>query len=291
MEKQRTIRSEATIRGIGVQTGRAVRLRLKPAPPDRGIVFIRTDLPGGPEVKASPFNLKDVNRALQRTVIRQKRAEVHTPEHILAALSGLSIDNILIEIDNVELPGLDGSSRGFVKVLRDAGLEEQDAVRNFIEIEKPVISRYEKGSIQILPDEQFKVEYFMDYDHPLLKEQWFDITLSRSEEFLNFFENEVAPSRTFCLEKDAFLLLKLGLGRGANFNNTLVIGDKGPLKNAFRFPEEAVRHKLLDLLGDLYILGRHIKGRVIARKSGHKLNNIFVKRLQEESEKNLLKVT
>ncbi|MDB4349611.1 UDP-3-O-acyl-N-acetylglucosamine deacetylase [Omnitrophica bacterium] len=290
MEKQRTIKRQATIRGIGLQTGRPVTLRLKAAPPDRGIVFVRTDLPGAPSIEVNPFNLKEPGRTLQRTVIKNKKAEVHTVEHLLASLSGLFVDNIIIEIDNVEVPGLDGSARGFAKILRDAGFHEQDAPRAFIEIERPLICSDGKASIQVLPDERFRVEYFMDYDHPLLKEQWFDIELRRSDDFLDFFENNVAPSRTFCMEQEALVLLNSGLGKGADLNNTLVIGNDGPLENKFRFPDEPARHKLLDFLGDLYILGRHIKGRVIAKKSGHRLNNIFVKRLQEECSEKLVKI-
>lgn len=284
IENQRTIGNSALIRGLGLQTGQPVKLRLAPAPPDTGIVFIRVDLPSAPAIKVEPSGIKESKRLVQRTIIGSRSAEVHTAEHLLAALSGLSIDNIFIEIDNAELPGLDGSAKEFVRALKDVGIEEQLSPRRFIEIEKPIICGDEKSSIQVLPDEQFKIEYFMDYDHPLLKEQWFDITLNGSERSMDIFEDEVAPSRTFCLERDAAMLLKAGLGKGADFNNTLVIGDHGPIKNRFRFPNEPARHKLLDLVGDLYVLGCHIKGRVIAKKSGHKLNNIFVRRLQEEIE-------
>lgn len=282
MKRQKTIKSVATIRGIGLQTGKRVKLGLKPAPPDRGIVFVRTDLPGHPTVTVNPNNVKETSKLLQRSVLKDRKAEVHTVEHLLAALSGLLIDNIFIEIDNVELPGLDGSAKEFVRVLRETGFQELDAPRNFIEIERPIICKDEKGFIQVLPDEEFRIEYFLDYDHPLLKEQWFDIEINDSEDSIDFFENEVAPARTFCLEKDAMPLLRLGLGRGADFSNTLVIGKEGPLNNKFRFLNEPARHKLLDLLGDLYMLGRHIKGRVIARKSGHRLNNIFVKQIHEK---------
>ncbi len=280
-QRQRTIRSVATVKGIGLQTGKRVELRLRPAPPDTGIVFIRMDFPGRPELKVTPSNLKEPNKVLQRTVIKRGRAEVHTAEHLLAALSGLYVDNIFVEIDGAELPGLDGSARGFVRTLRDLGFEEQGAVRSLIEIEKPVFLGDEKGSIQVLPDDEFRVEYLLDYDHPFLKELWFDLALGRSDDAADFFENEVAPARTFCLEEEALTLLKAGLGKGADFSNTLVIGGDGPINNKFRFSNEPARHKLLDLLGDLYVLGCHIKGRVIAKKSGHRLNNLFVKRLSE----------
>lgn len=284
-QAQRTIASSATIRGIGLQTGRAVTVRLEPAPPDTGIIFTRRDLPGAPHIKADPSNLKESRASLQRTVLGRRNIEVHTTEHFLAALSGLSIDNIYVGLDNPEMPGLDGSSRGFVRVLREAGIEEQGAPRRFIEIERPIICKDGSSSIQIVHDGEFRVEYFLDYDHPHLKGQWYDITLGASCGFLDFFENELAPSRTFCMEKEATMFLKAGLGKGADFNNTLVIGEEGPINNRFRFPDEPARHKLLDLLGDLYVLGRHIKGRVTAKRSGHRMNCAFVKRLQEELER------
>jgi UDP-3-O-acyl N-acetylglucosamine deacetylase len=282
MDRQRTIRSQATISGIGLQTGKTVTLRLNPAPPSSGATFIRVDKPGAPSVKVSPSSLKESRRLLQRTVLKNGRAEVHTVEHLLASLSGLSIDNIDIEIDNIELPGLDGSAKEFVRVLREAGFQEQDAPRSYLEVQKPIVCANGKGTIQVLPDDRFKVEYYLDYNRPFLKEQWFDIELDSSEDFAEFFASDVAPSRTFCLEEEAMMLLRAGLGKGADLSNTLVIGSNGPIDNEFRFANEPARHKLLDFLGDLYVLGRHIKGRVIAKKSGHKLNNKFVRRLEEE---------
>ncbi len=292
MERQRTIKTRATIRGIGLQTGKSVKLNLKPAPPDRGIVFIRTDIPGAPEVEVAPFNLRETSRFKslpQSTTIGNKRAEIRTVEHILAALSGLAIDNIIIEMDNIEVPGLDGSAKELVRVLREAGFQEQEAPRKFIEIDKPFMCTNGEASIQIIPDEKFRLEYFLSHDHPLLRDQWVDMTLDRTEDSISFFEKEIAPSRTFYIDsitKPFLLRSVVGLGRGTNYKGTLVIRREGPVKNRFRFNNEPARHKLLDFLGDLYILGRHIKGRVIAKKSGHKLNSIFVKRLQEELIKN-----
>lgn len=288
MHKQRTIKSAATIRGIGLQTGNPVKVKLIPAPPGTGIIFIRTDMPGAPRIEVNPDNLKDSGRIMQRTVLRSGKAQVHTSEHFLAALSGFYIDNLIVEIDNTELPGLDGSAKEFANLLRDAGVHRQDALREIIEIERPFVCSNDKASIQIIPDDKFSVEYFLDYDHRLLKEQWFDVVFDNSDNSIDFFANEVAPSRTFCLERDAMAFLRSGLGKGADLGNTLVIGEEGPINNKFRYPNEPARHKLLDLVGDLYILGRHIKGRIVAKKSGHRLNNIFVKRLREEADKNLV---
>ncbi|MFH1753555.1 MAG: UDP-3-O-acyl-N-acetylglucosamine deacetylase [Candidatus Omnitrophota bacterium] len=291
--KQRTIATPAIIRGIGLQTGKHANLRLKPAPPGKGIVFVRTDIPGAPEIEAKPQNIKESGNMLQRTILRTRRAEVQTVEHILAALSGFCIDNISIEIDNIEVPGLDGSAKEFSAILRDTGIQEQDAPRAFIEIERPIVCSNGESSIQVLPDEQFRVEYFMDYDHPLLKDQWVDVMLDGSEDSMNFFEREIAPSRTFHVDSITrpFMLRSLaGLGRGTNYNATLVIRADGPVQNKFRFHNECARHKLLDFIGDLYLLGHHIKGRVIAKKSGHSMNNAFVRKLHEELTQRLVQV-
>lgn len=293
MNKQKTIKRRATIRGIGLQTGTHVTIKLKPAPQNSGVVFIRTDLPGAPIVEASPDNIRESGKVLQRTIIKNRKAEVQTIEHIMAALSGLYINNIIIEIDNIEVPGLDGSAKNFVEILRDTGIQEQDAPCRFLEIEKPFICSEADASIMVLPDDSFKIEYFMDYDHPLLREQWVDISMDGSDSAMEFFEKEVAPARTFHVDSiiKPFMLRSLvGLGKGTDFEHTLVIRRDGPVQNEFRFPNEPARHKLLDFIGDLYLLGCHVKGRVIAKKSGHKLNNIFIRKLYEELKEDLVRV-
>jgi UDP-3-O-acyl N-acetylglucosamine deacetylase len=286
MDKQRTINRGVTVRGIGLHTARPATVKFKPADPGAGIVFVRTDLPGAPRIAVRPANLKEHGKSRRRTALRHRRAEVQTVEHILAALSGLSIDNIVIEIDNLEVPGLDGSAKEFTGILRSAGFYEQSARRGFVEIEKPFICSQGDASIQILPDDKFKLEYFLDSEHPLIKEQWVSLTVDKSERAMDFFENEIAPSRTFHIDSISrpFAFRRLArLGMGSNTDTTLVIRKEGPVKNKFRFSDEPARHKLLDLLGDLYIFGRHIKGRIVAKKSGHKLNNVFIKRLQDEA--------
>jgi UDP-3-O-acyl N-acetylglucosamine deacetylase len=286
MERQRTIKAQAAISGIGLQTGKPVRLKIKPAPADSGVTFIRTDLPGSPKVKIDPSNLRESKKTLQRTIIKDGRAEVHTTEHLLAALNALYIDNLDIEIDSAELPGLDGSAKEYARTIKEAGFEEQDAERRYIRIEKPIIVSNGDSSIQIIPDDDCRIEYFLDYDHPMLREQWFDVRLKPSNVSMGFFEREIAPSRTFCLMKEALKLRFIrGLGLGVKLlapDNVLVIGSGGPVNNEFRFPDEPVRHKVLDMLGDIFVLGLRVKGRITARKSGHKLNNAFIKRLAEE---------
>ncbi len=286
MDNQRTVNRGVTVRGIGLHTARPVTVKLKPAEPDAGIVFIRTDLPGAPGIKVRPENLKEYGTSRRRTALRYRRAEVQTIEHILAALSGLCIDNAVIEMDGVEVPGLDGSAREFASIFREAGFYEQLASREYIMPQRPLICGMGGASIQVLPDDKFRLEYFFDSDHPFVREQWASVSIEKTEEALDYFEHEIAPARTFHIDSlyRPFIFRRLArLGMGSNTETTLVIRKDGLVRNRFRFPDEPARHKLLDLLGDLYVLGRHIKGRVVARKSGHKLNRVFIKRLLEES--------
>ncbi len=275
MNNQRTIKGSASISGIGLQTGGRVSLTLKSAPAGSGISFVRTDLPNRPAIDLKSINLSDSGSAERRTALGFGPLQIQTTEHLLAALSGLSIDNIIIEIDNVELPGLDGSAKGFVELIKSAGIVEQDAKRVPLKVEKPVWCFSGDALIAAFPDEDFKISYTLSYNRPALGTQFYSFNEKASN-----FAQDVAPARTFCLEEEAAELLKRGLGKGADYNNTLVIGRDGPIKTSLRFPDEPVRHKVLDLIGDMYILGVPVIGRIVAIKSGHALNMELVKRLK-----------
>jgi UDP-3-O-acyl N-acetylglucosamine deacetylase len=199
--------------------------------------------------------------------------QIQTTEHLLAALSGLSIDNIEIEIDNVELPGLDGSAIGFAEAIRGAGIVEQPADKSVIAPAEALWCRDADSAIVLLPDEGFRVSYTLHY--PGIGTQYFSVEVTEKG-----FMEDVAPARTFCSELEAMELLKRGLGKGANYENTLVMGSTGPINNRLRFPDEPARHKALDLIGDLYLAGPAIKARVIAVKSGHRLNMEMVRLLR-----------
>jgi len=276
--RQKTIKDPVEIKGVGLQTGASVTLRLKSSPADSGINFIRVDLPNKPLLNIRSVDFDDAKSAERRTTLGMGPLQIHTTEHLLAALAGLGIDNIVIELDNAELPGLDGSAKGFSDLIRKAGIVEQDASKKYLKAEKPVWVKDGEALIAVLPDEEFKVSYTLSYEAPGLGSQFLSIALNDAN-----FESQIAPARTFCLEAEALELLKRGLGKGANYDNTLVIGKDGPIKTTLRFADEPVRHKILDLIGDLYLAGMPIKGHVIAIKSGHKLNMELVKKLKKEA--------
>lgn len=279
MIRQKTIRDTVTIEGIGLQTGAKTTLRLKSSPANSGINFIRTDLSNKPLLNLQSLDLGGSNQAApdRRTTLVMGPLQIQTTEHFLAALSGLGIDNIIVELDTAELPGLDGSAKLFVESLKNSKIVEQDALKKALKINEPVWCRGDNGSmIVILPDDKFVISYTLSYESPVLGDQFFSIDINEKT-----FEREIAPARTFCLEEEALKLLKMGLGKGANYDNTLVIGKDGPIKTDLRFSNEPVRHKVLDLIGDLYILGMPVEGHVIAVKSGHRLNMELVKKLKE----------
>ena len=281
MIRQRTVKDPVTVEGIGLQTGKPATVTLVSAPESSGISFIRTDLPNKPLLDINSLVFDGKSGSLERrTVIGRGPFQIQTIEHLMAALSGLSIDNITIELDSEELPGLDGSASGFVDAIKRAGITEQNKARSVLEITEPVWCGGKSGDgfIAVFPDDDFRVSYTLSYPGRI------------GTQFLSvgpdihgdFFEREIAPARTFCMEEEAEKLLKMGLGKGANYDNTLVMGPSGPIKTALRFPDEPVRHKILDLIGDLYLLGVQIKGHVVAIKSGHRLNMELVSKIKGE---------
>jgi UDP-3-O-[3-hydroxymyristoyl] N-acetylglucosamine deacetylase / 3-hydroxyacyl-[acyl-carrier-protein] dehydratase len=267
MAFQRTIQKESGIKGIGIHTGLPISLLIKPAEANTGIRFIRTDLPGRPVVPALLKSFVPASGSLRRTSIGQGPAQIHTVEHLLATLSGFSIDNVEIYIDGPELPGLDGSASGFVRMVKDAGLIEQDVCRRELFVREPICVKDNDSMLVILPDVNLKISYTLDYPTTHFKAQYAQFIINQ-----DVYENEIAPSRTFCIEEEVERLRSLGFGKGASLDNTVVVGKKGVLNGKLRFEDEFVRHKILDLIGDLYLLGAQVRGHVIAIKSGHNLN-------------------
>lgn len=276
MEKQRTITKEVYLKGTGIHTGNKVNLTLKPAEADSGVTFIRTDIAGSPRIKANVEYLL-IQKSSRRSSIGNNQAEVQTIEHLMASLSSLGIDNIDVEIDNNELPGLDGSALSFAEALEDAGIREQEKQKYIYTVREPITIQEGSGSITIMPSEEFKVSYTLNYDHPMISSQFLEIAVNAES-----FKAEIAPARTFCLESEARELQNQGLGLGANYENTLVVGADGVLQNKLRFKDEFVRHKILDLIGDLYLAGCSIFGHVIALRSGHSLNLKIAKKIHEQ---------
>ncbi|MBP7217285.1 MAG: bifunctional UDP-3-O-[3-hydroxymyristoyl] N-acetylglucosamine deacetylase/3-hydroxyacyl-ACP dehydratase [Candidatus Omnitrophica bacterium] len=278
MERQRTIASEVATSGVGLHTGNTAEIRFKPAPEDSGIQFKRIDLSGEPLIKATIESTLSVARSPRRTTIVNNDAQVHTIEHLMAALAGLGIDNITVEINNNEVPGLDGSGMRYVELLMQAGVHEQRKPREYCVVSEPVFIEEDGASIIVLPADDLKISYTLNYNQSALKTQFLQMQIT-PETFLK----EIAPARTFCLEEEADTLKRQGFGKGATYENTLVIGKDGVVKNTLRFPDEFIRHKMLDLLGDLYLAGRQLRGHVIAVRSGHALNLEIVKRIVSQS--------
>lgn len=277
MIKQKTIKDPVVIEGIGLQTGSKTRLNFKSAPANSGINFIRVDLPNKPLLNIQSLSFDESIGNSRRTTLSVGPVQIQTTEHLLAALSGLGINNIIVETDGVELPGLDGSAKEYVAALERAGIVEQDSPLRTMTVEKEIWCIGKDSFLAVFPYNGLRISYFLSYTTPSIGEQF--LSLEISEEV---FKRDIAPARTFCRSKEALVLLALGFGKGAGFKNTLIMGKKGPVGNNLRFPDEPVRHKILDLLGDLYLVGMPLIGHVIAVKSGHKLNMEMVKKLKEK---------
>lgn len=265
--KQKTLSRSIEIRGYGLHTGKASKIRIKPARPNSGIIFIKD----GTAIPATHENVTDVNHA---TNLGKDGVVVRTVEHLLSALSGLGIDNVRIYVEGEEIPGLDGSSRLFAEEIMKAGIVTQQDTRTYYKVVKLFrIEREDGGFIEIQPNGGgFKAAYAISYDHPFLRYQFtaFDACYSQYCE-------EIAPARTYCFYEEIAHLLKKGLGRGGNTRNALVIGKEGFLNGPPRFEDEPVRHKLLDLIGDLKLLGKPIMGEIKVFKAGHHLHVKFLK--------------
>ena len=274
---QKTIKNPVSISGIGIHTGSKVNLRFKPAEINSGISFVRMDMPDKPAIKVDCANLSETYQSLRRTTLAVSGAEVQTVEHLTAVLCALRIDNLIIEIDSAEIPGMDGSAGEFLSALKNAGIAEQEADKKYFSLKEPIFVEEGPAKAAAFPASDFSICYTLDYDHPFLKSQYKEILVSPES-----FESEIAQARTFCLKEEADDLREKGLGKGATYQNTLVVGEKEVIKNTLRFPDEFVRHKILDLIGDLYILGMPIKARIMAVRSGHSLNLKLVKKIYQQ---------
>ena len=272
MEKQRTIETEVSFSGMGLHTGSLTTMTFKPAAPDSGVTFYRIDLPDSPAIPANIDHVVDVSRG---TTVALNGARVHTVEHVLAALFGLDIDNIAIELDGPEIPTGDGSALPFIQVLRKAGLVEQDAAREYIQITEPVFYRLDDVTLNVLPSDEFRMTMTIAYDHVAIGTQYASLTITPES-----FERELAPARTFCFLREVKMLQEQGLIKGGSLESAVVIGDEAILNDDLRFPDEFVRHKMLDLIGDMYLLGHRIRGHVVGVKSGHSKNVMFSKQIK-----------
>jgi UDP-3-O-[3-hydroxymyristoyl] N-acetylglucosamine deacetylase/3-hydroxyacyl-[acyl-carrier-protein] dehydratase len=261
MENQKTIAKDASFSGIGLHTGNLTTLTFKPAPPNSGITFHRIDLPDKPAIKADVDNVVDVTYG---TTIGVNGVKVHTVEHVLAAIAGLGVDNLHIDVDASETPVGDGSAVPFMNTLQRAGVVEQKAERKFIHIKHPVFYKNEDVTLSVLPSDELRITMTIAFDHVAIGTQYASFVITPDT-----FAKDIAPARTFGFLRDAKMLQEQGLIKGVSLENAVAIGDESILNEDLRFPDEFVRHKILDLLGDMYLLGRPVKGHVIGVKSGH----------------------
>lgn len=270
--KQRTVAGKAQCRGIGVHSGREVRLTIAPAPPNHGIRFVRTDLPGAPKVSALFSQVVDTSLA---TVIGSDGCIISTIEHMMAALSALSIDNALIALDAYEMPIMDGSARPFFDLIASAGITEQDADRCFVVINDALELRDGDKFVGAYPHAGRKLSCTIAYDHPLIQTQ--SVTVELDEDI---FRNDISPARTFGFMHEVELMKRFGLARGGSLDNAVVI-DRAEVLNpgGLRYADEFVRHKLLDCIGDFSLLGMPIIGHLVTKRSGHAFNHAFLEKL------------
>jgi UDP-3-O-[3-hydroxymyristoyl] N-acetylglucosamine deacetylase/3-hydroxyacyl-[acyl-carrier-protein] dehydratase len=275
--RQRTLGSEARFSGTGLHSGVEATVVFKPAPANSGIRFVRSDLAARPEITATVENAVPSGDNARRTVLGSGDVSISTVEHVLAAVHGLGIDNLTIDIDAPEPAEPDGSSAPFVEVLKQAGVVEQDAPKRYVEVTSPVA--ISDGGVQLvaLPHPGFRVSFTVHYDHPLIGTQYASFEISES-----VFESQIAPARTFSLLEEVETLKKSGLIKGGSLDNSIVIGaDRLLNEEPLRFPDEFVRHKILDLLGDLCLVGAPVKGHIVSVRSGHASNLKLVKLLRE----------
>ena len=273
MHAQRTLRRSITCAGIGLHSGNKVTLSLKPAAVDTGIRFRRFDL-GGLEVPATVRHVGGINHA---TGLSRDAVRVDTVEHLLAAFVSLGVDNVIVELNSPEVPIMDGSAAPFIYLIQEAGLKQLTAPRRYMKIIRPIsLSRGDKR-IALYPSDHFKITYSIAFDHPLLRHQSRTVRLTEES-----FVDEIAPARTFGFLEDVEMMRQQGLALGGSLENAIVIGDTGVLNNALRFDDEFVRHKILDVIGDMALVGHPIIGHLVAHRGGHALHTEFAARVLDE---------
>jgi len=279
LKPQRTIADEAKLAGRGMFSGAEAKVRFAAADVDTGIVFVRTDLDEPVRIEA---NVRNIGERSRRTAIKKGQISIETIEHCMAAVSALEIDNIFIEVDAPEMPGFDGGSGEYFKALKKCGFVEQAKPRKEFAISQEISISEAGASIYALPNEGecLEITYDMDYTkHTGIGRQLLTCTLTTE-----YFETNLAPARTFLLEAEAKQFQSRGIGTHLSPRDILVISSDGPIKNSYRFADECVRHKIVDLIGDIALVGRRITGRIVAYKSGHNLNQQLAAKLFEQAQ-------
>uniref|UniRef100_A0A832I0Q1 Multifunctional fusion protein n=1 Tax=Eiseniibacteriota bacterium TaxID=2212470 RepID=A0A832I0Q1_UNCEI len=274
---QRTLARPCGFEGVGLHTGERGAVTFRPAEPDSGVRFVRTDLPGHPQVRVRPEHAHFDPGAARRTILQEGGVQIHTMEHLLSAVAGLGLDNLVIETSALEIPEpADGSAAPIARVLRDAGIVEQERPKRHLKIARPTTWTQDGVTLSAEPYAGFRITFTIQYDHPLIGTQTVSFDINEDT-----YLREIAPARTFVLERDVEALRRAGWIKGGRIESAVVVGDDG-LRNAepLRFPDEFARHKVLDLLGDLFLLGGPLLGHVRAWRSGHQSHVAFVKHLR-----------
>ncbi len=273
MRYQRTIRNPIHCSGVGLHSGRRVQLVLRPAGANEGITFLRKDAPFAP-IKA---DIKNIGAVRYATSLCRHGEEIATVEHLLAAAHGLGIDNLRVELTAPEVPILDGSAAPFLYLLHEAGIKKQGATKQYIQIVQPVELEDGDKYIGAFPSPGFQIAYHIEYDHPVINSQ------SRSFHITEqVFVDEIAPARTFGFLHEVEAMRRAGLALGGSLDNAVVIGQNRILNKSLRFPDEFVRHKILDFIGDSALLGHPLKAYIVAKKAGHQLHTELLKKILAE---------
>jgi len=277
--KQRTLKEPVRTTGIGLHTGVKVEITLRPAPPDTGIVFRRMDLDPPAELKADPYLVTDTRLC---SMLESGPAKVSTVEHLMSALAGLGIDNALVDLTGPEIPILDGSSAPFVYLLQSAGIVEQDAPKRYVRILRPIEVRDGDKLARLTPHNGFKIDFTIDFKHPVFEKSGKTVSIDFAE---TAYAREVARARTFGFMHEVEALRNSGLALGGSLDNAIVMDEYRVLNiEGLRYEDEFVKHKVLDAIGDLYLLGYPIIGAFEAYKSGHALNNALLRELLQHQE-------
>jgi len=271
MINQKTLSKPVGTSGIGLHTGVSVNLRLKPAPENTGYVFVRTDL----DDFEIPASIEYISHCSYATTLLRKGVLLSTCEHLLAALRGEGVDNCFVELDNIEIPILDGSSENWVEMIENAGIIKQNAARRFLQIEKKVVFEQGDKRMSVAPSDKFEIECAIDFPHPFIKRQSYNFELENGS-----FGREIASARTFGFTQEIEMLRRANLALGGSLDNAIVLTPDGMLnENPLRFQDEFVRHKILDIIGDFALLGMPIKGKLTAYKSGHAVHASLMSKL------------
>ncbi len=272
---QRTLKAPVSCQGVGLHSGARVQMTLRPAPADTGVVFVRTDLSPSIDIRAASDNVVDTSFA---TTLGREGVRVGTVEHLLAALSGLGVDNVKVELTGPEVPIMDGSAAPFVYLIRTAGIELQRKFKRFLVVRKTLEVSDNGKRAQIAPASQFGISCTIDFDHPLISDQKLEVRMSD-----RVFYREISRARTFGFLRDVESMKRMGLALGGSLENAIVVDDFNILNpEGLRYADEFVRHKILDIIGDLALCGMPVIGHFTSVKSGHALNQRLLRRLVNE---------